>query len=680
MNNCAKIRLFSYFCNEIRNKAMRKKTNKEKFIEWLGKPYMLLLYRLLAILLALSISRWMLYLFNSQYFHQLREGQALQLFLYGMRFDLSMAAVFGLPVILYYCFPSKFIFERSGQRVVDFSYITFSSLAILLNFIDIVCFNFLGKHITINYLKTLGRSGELTFGLFRQVLFDYWYLLVIFVLFVLIICVVARHTKLKEETEISRWPAKQTIRLFVALALAFIAWRGGLQKERITMQTALRYTDPQNAPILLNTPFCLLNGEDAPKPIKTPSGESHFTAVHTDLTPNRFLIDTMATDTLPANVVVIIMESIGQEMTGYYNPNREHLVTPFLDSLLSQSLTFNGMANSRKSLEVLPSILASLPALMDDDFVNSTYANQDFDAFCQHLQARGYNTIFMHGGNNGVMGYDKFAQRAGFKRYFGRVEYGDDSDYDGSWGIFDGPFLQYAASTLSRVHEPFASAVYTLSSRYPYKTPRHFKFPEESYFWTGFEKTVYYSDCALRDFFGKAQQQPWYGNTLFVITADCSNNLHFQSEYNNVWGMYAIPIAFYWPNRIEAKKTNEVAQQIDLGPSILSALNVNDTLLSFGRNLFDSLSEPSFISYFNLTYQYYHDSYLVQSDGQNSFGIYKPIDDPLMSDNLIDRLQCPDIFEKMYDFLREYNNRLNFNELKPIFNSIHEQAKDTIYH
>ena len=78
------------------------------------------------------------------------------------------------------------------------------------------------------------------------------------------------------------------------------------------------------------------------------------------------------------------------------------------------------------------------------------------------------------------MGYDKFAQRAGFGRYFGRVEYGDDSDYDGQWGIYDGPFLQYAATTLGRVHEPFATAIYTLSSRYPYKVPRHFKFPEES--------------------------------------------------------------------------------------------------------------------------------------------------------------------------------------------------------
>ena len=598
-----------------------------------------------------------------------------------MRFDLSVVVTLNLLVIIYYCFPSRRIFSRNGQRLIDLIYITLNSIAIFLNFIDIVYFNFLGKHFTLGYLRTLGGSGEFTWGIVYQVLFDYWYLLVIFILFVLIISVVAKHTQLQEEQDATRWQFWQAIRLAVALCLAFIAWRGGVQSHRITMQTALQYTDPQNAPILLNTPFCLLSGDNVRTPLKTPTNGGQYSPIHTNLEANRFMVnDSLVGDTLPPNVVVIVLKNFGQEMIGYYNPNRQHQLTPFLDSLLSNSLTFNGMSNSRKSLEVLPSILASLPPLMEDDFVSSKYTDNDFDAYSQHLQARNYNTIFMHGGKNGVLGYDKFTQRAGFKRYFGRIEYDDDSDYDGQWGIYDGPFLQYAAKMLGRVHEPFSTVIYTLSSRYPYKVPRHFELPEESYYWTGFEKTVYYSDCSLRDFFTKASKQKWFENTLFVITSDCSNSQHVQPEYNNMWGMYAIPIAFYWPKHIEAMRCDEIAQQIDIGPSILSAVKVNDTLLSFGRNLFDSLTEPTFISYFNLTYQYYYDSYFVQSDGQNSFGIYKPFNDPLMRDNLIDRLQCPDIFEKMYDFLREYNDRVISNELKPNFDSIHEQTEDTIHH
>ena len=629
---------------------------------------MLLAYRMLATLLALSISRWMLYLFNIQFFHQLSLRQAAVLYFYGMRFDLPIVFAVNLLNILFYCFPSRIIYNKGLQKVVDFVYVVANAIAILLNFLDIVAFHFFGKHLTIDFIKLQSGSDEVSFGVVRQVFFDHWYLLVIFILFALIIRVVAKSTQLEEpekgKDELPHWQLHQSISLAVMLVLTLIASRSIIHAKPITKETTMHYTDPQNAPILFNTPFCLLASHESELKEWTGQYESDYSPIHKNLTANRFIEnDSLKIDTIPSNVVVIILKNVGQEMLGYYSHDRRSQLTPFLDSLLSESLTFNGMSNSRRSLEVLPSILASIPPMMENDFVRSPYADNDFDAFCQHLQQKGYNTIFMHGGKNGILGFDEFSRRAGIKNYFGRIEYDDEKDYDGQWGIFDGPFLQYVAQTLSRVHEPFATMVYTLSSRYPYRVPYDFVLPEESYFWTGFEKTVYYVDCSLRDFFKTASQMPWFNHTLFVITADYSNSLHFQPEYSNVWGMYAIPIAFYYPQKIKPLRCEEIAQQIDLGPSILSALGVNDTLFSFGRNLFDTLSEPAFVSYYNLTYQYCDGNYLVQSDGERPFGIFKPISDTLLNDNLIDRLQCPDIFVKLYHFISEYNNRMINNEL-----------------
>ena len=662
---------------------MRRHTPKEKMQEWLGKPYMLLVYRLLTTLLALSISRWMLYLFNFQFFHQLSLGQALRLYFYGMRFDLPIVVGFNLPVILYYCFPSQKIYNKVAQKVIDFYYVIVNAIAILLNFTDIVCFHFFGKHLTIDFLKVLGNSDEVSFGTIRQVLFDYWYLLVILILFVLIIIVVARNTQLQapEKEEKPHWHLHQAISLVVMLAVTVIAGRGGFQAQPITVATTMHYTDPQNAPILLNTPFCLITTHETRLKEKTGDFNSDFSPIHKNLTANRFIEnDTLNIDSIPDNLVIIILKNVGQEMVSFYSRDRRFPITPFLDSLLSQSLAFNGMSNSRRNLEVLPSILASIPAMMENDFVRSPYAENDFDAFGQHLQKHGYNTIFMHGGTNGIQGFDEFSRRAGFKNYFGRIEYDDDSDFDGQWGIYDGPFLQYAAHTLNRIHQPFATAIYTLSSRYPYKMPKSFVLPEESYFWTGFEKTIYYVDCALRDFFKTASQMPWFDNTLFVITADYSNSEHFQPEYSNVWGMYSIPIAFYYPKKIKPLHCEEIAQQIDLGPSILAALHVNDTLFSFGRNLFDTLSTPAFVSHYNLTYQYCDGTYLVQSDGENPFGIFRPINDSLLNDNLIDRLQCQDVFDRLYHFMQVYNNRMITNQLKPTITDFYEQAEDSIHY
>jgi len=646
---------------------MNYQTRKKMREEWLSSPPILLVYRLLASLLALSLSRSLLYLFNLQFFHQTSLSEALFLFFYGMRFDFAVTVVLNLPLILYYCFPSRKIFNRFPQRLFDFIYVITNAIAILLNFADIITFRFFGRHLSVDFLKLLHVSDEISMGTVRQVLFDHWYLLVIYILFVLVINVVASHTRLREDKKhlIQRWELRQVVSLAIMVFFSLFAWRNELKTKHVDLDLALRYTSLQNVPIMLNTPFCILSSHEEPIEKHHQFDETNEEFIHNDLTANRFLVaDSLSTDSVPSNVVLIIMKGIGQEMIGYYNPNHRFQLTPFLDSLLTQSLTFDGRSNSRRSTEALPALLASIPSLMPDDFANSDYAQNDFDAFAQHLQSHGYNTIFMHGGSNGVMGFDRFSQRAGFKNYFGRIEYDDDDDFDGQWGIYDGPFLQYATQALTRIHGPFAAAIYMLSSRYPYKVPKDFVFPEESYFWTGFEKTVYYTDCALRDFFQTASQMPWFDNTLFVITSDFSNSEHFQPEYSNIWGMYAIPIAFYWQQRLEPQHCDEIAQQIDLGPSILSAMEVNDTLFCFGRNLFCDSTAQAFISYFNMIYQYCDGTYLVQSNGHQPYGIYKPHLDPMLDENLFGLLQCPDIFEKLHRYLEEYNNRMIDNKLK----------------
>ena len=460
---------------------MSYRSRKRKKSEWLSSPPILLIYRLLSILLALSISRWLLYLFNTQFFHMLTLKESFGLFLNGMRFDLSIIAFLNIPVILYYCFPSLFITKKIPQKVIDIYYVAVNGMAILLNFVDIVYFNIYGKHITLSYLKSMPQSDEVTWGVLGQIFFDHWYLVLIFILFILVLWVVTKQTRIRELGKYDNeraWMIRQIVSLIIIVPLTWIAIRGGFQQKYIRQDTALEFSDAQNAPILLNTPFSLLFSDNTPNEIAPVERDSISIFVHNNLIPNRFLIDsTNAIDSTAKNLVVIIMKGIGQEMIGYYNPGRKNHVTPFLDSLLTQCLTFDGRSNSRRSIEVLPSLLAGIPPLMEQDFVASPYAENDFDSFMKHLQKKGYNTIFLHGGDNGTMGFDKFVKRAGIKNYFGRNEYGDDSDYDHQWGIFDGPFLQYvdkrSASFPAPLPQPstcFLPAIHT-------RSPRAFRYP-----------------------------------------------------------------------------------------------------------------------------------------------------------------------------------------------------------
>ena len=148
----------------------------------------------------------------------------------------------------------------------------------------------------------------------------------------------------------------------------------------------------------------------------------------------------------------------------------------------------------------------------------------------------------------------------------------------------------------------------------------------------------------------------------------------------NIWGMYAIPIAFYMPSRIPASRCDELAQQIDLNLSILSSLGVNDTVFSFGRNLFDTLDNPAFVTYINQTYQYSDGHYLVQSDGNTTFGVFNIQNDKMLDNNLVSHIQCNDLAKMLKERIQEYNNRMIFNQLYIDKAALHEQEKDTLYY
>ena len=79
---------------------------------------------------------------------------------------------------------------------------------------------------------------------------------------------------------------------------------------------------------------------------------------------------------------------------------------------------------------------------MNNPFITSTYATNKFYSLPLLLKREGYSTSFFHGGNRGTMGFLQFSKKSGFEKYFGREDYNNDKDYDGSWGIYDGSIFQ----------------------------------------------------------------------------------------------------------------------------------------------------------------------------------------------------------------------------------------------
>jgi len=365
------------------------------------------------------------------------------------------------------------------------------------------------------------------------------------------------------------------------------------------------------------------------------------------------------------NVVVIMVESLSKEFMG--SLSNQPTYTPFLDSLSKHSLVFtDAYANGKQSVQGIPAITASIPSIMNGFFINTPYANNNYKGLGTLFTEQGYYTAFMHGAHNGSMNFDAFAKQAGYKDYFGRNEYNNEKDFDGDWGIWDEEFLQFAAKQMTDCKKPFHFSIFTLSSHHPYFIPKRYEqnFVKKSE--NHLCRVIEYTDFALQQFFKTAQQQDWYNNTIFVITADhTGESLH--PFYSNSVGQYQIPIIMFDPQSNVQQLYNQTVSQADILPSILNKLNYPTSNFSFGNDVF---AKPSFgIYYTNNQYQITQNGYMLSFDGTKSTSLYHFATDSLLKENLLQNANA--IGMKLHleatikSYIQQYNNKLISNKMLP---------------
>ncbi|MGS0527761.1 LTA synthase family protein [Zobellia nedashkovskayae] len=301
---------------------------------------------------------------------------------------------------------------------------------------------------------------------------------------------------------------------------------------------------PEQANIVLNTPFAFIRTIKS-SDFKRRRGVPQ-TVIDSTFHPIKQYNDTV---TSKPNVVLIIIESFGREYLGSFNKemNIKDYVgyTPFIDSLAQHSLIFpNAFSNGRKSIHAMSSILAGIPSFKTA-YTSTPYANKKIESIISAVNGMGYDTSFFHGAPNGSMGFLGFGNVLGYDHYYGKTEYNNDDDFDGIWGIWDEPFLQYTAQVLSEKQQPFFSTIFTVSSHAPYQVPEKYegKFPKGD---LDIHQCVGYTDYALKQFFKTIENEPWYQNTVFVITADHGNQIYYEA-YQKTANRYAVPILILIP-------------------------------------------------------------------------------------------------------------------------------------
>ncbi|MBO4602416.1 MAG: sulfatase-like hydrolase/transferase [Salinivirgaceae bacterium] len=617
----------------------------------------------------LTVCRIVFFIANKTYYSDIELSHLLTLMYGGMKFDF--AAIIYLTGISFamMILPFKFVFNDTYRKIAKYFFIIPFSIGVCANIFDAAYFGFNGRRTNFSFFNEFSNENNL-FGIFAKGLVDFWPLTLTAILLVFIVVRFYYNPETKgDEYSIKKYPLKILPATLLCIYFFLAVVRGSFfidaDHRPMNMNNANEYIRKSNeSAIVLNTPYCILRT----------MGDVAFT------NPNYFSDEEMvaiynpehrpkpADEFKEMNVVVLILESFGREYSGFLNGTKGY--TPFLDSLYNEGLTFKtAFATGRKSIDAMPSILAGIPFLTDHFFM-SMYSNNKVNSLASLLGQKGYYSAFYHGAPNGSMGFLNFAKLSGFQDYYGMTEYCNDTsfngkdDFDGHWAIWDEEFLQYYAKSLGTIPQPFVTVCFTASSHNPFRLPEKYRdtFTEGP---MPITKCVQYTDNAIRLFFNKMQQYPWFENTLFVITADHTNQI-ISPRYSTDRNLFAVPILFYHPGSNLKKVSDKLFCHTDITPTILDYMNFDQPFIAFGNSYFNEQDTAGYVVNFNTPlYQIEKGEFFLQFDGTKETGLFKPAEDTLLTDNLAG--QYPEYEEEMLRILKaeiqQYHTRMIENNL-----------------
>ncbi len=648
-------------------------------------PVCWLLWDLLVVYCAYTLCRGIFTVLNwPLYAGTLTWSHGLHLFGAGLLFDTPAILYTNAVILLMFLLPLHWK-ERTGYyRIARWIYTIVNSIAVYMNLMDCVYFPFTGKRTTASVFAEFGNesAGEML-KIFGGQFLSHWYLVLLAALVTWAFWKLFRpdsKSAMPRRGPATRYYIVQVLSLLLAIPLCIGAIRGGFTKATrpITISNANQYVNrPAETGIVLNTPFSIFRTlKKTPFVVPDYMSDEEALALYTPLhQPADSAVFT------PRNVVVLILESYSKQHIGFYNKTLRNGTyqgfTPFLDSLITQgAMTFRySYANGRKSIEGMPSVLSSLPNFVEPLFLTPASLNAMSGLARELGENKGYTTAFFHGAQNGSMGFQAFARATGFQRYYGRTEFnadpnfhGDD-DFDGTWAIWDEEFFQFFAQQMGKMQQPFMTALFSASSHDPFVVPEKYqgRFPHGE---RPLQQCIAYTDYALKRFFETASREPWFNNTLFVITADHVSQ-QIDPFYCTTLGNYCVPIILYAPGdpSLHGYDEERVVEQIDIMPTVLSYLHYDKPYIAFGQDMLATPASDGYAIHWlpeSSSYEYVWGDYALQFDGKQVTSAYAFRTDSTFSHNVLgtmptatlDRMQ-----RHMKSIIQQYMQRMTTDRL-----------------
>ncbi|MBU0956175.1 MAG: sulfatase-like hydrolase/transferase, partial [Spirochaetes bacterium] len=265
-------------------------------------------------------------------------------------------------------------------------------------------------------------------------------------------------------------------------------------------------------------------------------------------------------------------------------------------------------SNFPLSANTMYSVYASKYSMYGKAMIFAEYHNIDVLTLPELLRAEGYSNGLIHTGDLKYASRDKFLAHRSFDDMYlyADLKKGNEAIKNVGWGADERLMIQPAIDWIRGQQGPWFLSVVPVNPHHPYAIPQDFApiidaqeagISEREQIRRNYLNSLHFADAAMGQFVDALEAQGLLENTLFVMVTDHGEAFYqHRGNYNHPLFIYEenvhVPALFYSKELFATPQVfDAVTRHIDIMPSILDLLQLNDPRGREGESIFSPSAE-----------------------------------------------------------------------------------------
>lgn len=341
------------------------------------------------------------------------------------------------------------------------------------------------------------------------------------------------------------------------------------------------------------------------------------------------------------NLIFVSLESLQSFVIN--NQLNGEVITPFLNQLIDESYYFENFYHQTEQGKTADSefIMENSLYPLPSGAAYFTHSNNALNAMPQILGKENYTSAVFHANDGSFWNRDAMYENIGIDHFYDVEAYEVNDMNSIGWGLKDKEYFEQSLKYLTSLPEPYYARFMTLTNHHPFELDEEDatigQFDSNSRTVNRYFQTVRYLDESIEDFFDLLNKSGAYENSIIVLMGDHYGISDFHDRamakylekdeitpYDHIL-LQRVPFYIHIPGH-EGEVISDVAGQIDVKPTILHLLGVDDSDdISFGTNLFGPKRKEYIAlrdgSYITNEYIFTKDIYYDVATGEEIFNI-----------------------------------------------------------